>query len=311
MPAPVERAVILAGGTGGAKLAAGAQELLGENLTVIANTADDIEILGVHVSPDPDLITYWLCGLIDEERGWGIAGDDFGVAEHLHRLGEPDRFGLTDRDLATCLRRGTLLREGRRQTEAQLEISAALGARARVLPMCDEPVRTIIHTDRGPRPLQQYLIRDRCEPPIVSVEFRGIEASAPSAEVLDALAAADAIIIGPSNPEISIGPILAVPGLAGAVRRAAAPVIAVSPFVEGRVLKGPTVRFMEAARLDPSPAGVATRYGSLADGLLADESIEGSPIPVRQVPMLMGDEGQRAALALEALRFASELGVEP
>jgi LPPG:FO 2-phospho-L-lactate transferase len=303
----VRRAVVLAGGTGGAKLAAGAQDLLGERLTVIANTADDIEILGVHVSPDPDLITYWLCELIDEERGWGIAGDGFGVAEQLHSLGEPDWFGLTDRDLATCLRRGTLLREGRRQTEAQLEISAALGARARVLPMCDEPVRTFVHTDQGPRPLQQYLIRDRGEPAIRSVELRGIEAAGPSSEVLDALEHADAIVIGPSNPVISIGPILAVPGMEGAVRRARAPVVAVSPFVEGRVLKGPTAEFMAAEGLDPSPAGIAARYRELADGILADEAIPSSPVPVRKASMLMGDAEGRRAMAREALDFAAEL----
>ena len=154
------RVVTLAGGTGGAKLAAGLQEVLGDDLTVIANTGDDLEALGVHISPDPDLISYWLTGQIDAERGWGIKGDDFTVFERLVELGEPDWFGLGDRDLATCLRRRELLAAGTRQTPAQEQISRALGASARVLPMCDEPVRTRVRTDDGWRSLQEFMVRD-------------------------------------------------------------------------------------------------------------------------------------------------------
>ena len=169
----IERAVVLAGGTGGAKLAAGMQELLGENLTVIANTADDIEIAGVHVSPDPDLVTYWLSGEIDEERGWGIAGDAFVTFERLAQLGAPDWLRLSDRDLATCLYRRNFLEDGGRQTDAQAQIARALGVSARVLPMCDEPVRTRILTPTGWRGLQEFLIIDGAQPAIESGRGRG------------------------------------------------------------------------------------------------------------------------------------------
>src|SRR5215211_1378357 len=179
--------VVLAGGTGGAKLAAGLQELLGAELSVVANTGDDVEALGVHVSPDPDLVTYWLC--------------------------EPDWFRLGDHDLATCLRRRHMLDAGARPTDAQAAIAVALGVEARVLPMCDEPVRTRVRTPDGWRGLQEYLVVDRAEPPIEAVEFEGVERSRPTPEIADALGRADAIVIGPSNPVISIGPILAVPGM--------------------------------------------------------------------------------------------------
>src|SRR5918995_4468041 len=176
--------VVLAGGTGGAKLAAGLQELLGAELSVVANTGDDVGALGVHVSPDPDLITYWLCGEIDEERGWGIRDDSFTVFERLTRLGEPDWFALSDRDLATCLRRRRLLDDGARPTEAQGEIASALGVAARVLPMSDRPVRTRVRTPAGWRGFQEYLVLDRAEPPIEEIEFAGVHEAAPTPEVL-------------------------------------------------------------------------------------------------------------------------------
>src|SRR5919106_4108504 len=207
------RTVVLAGGTGGAKLAAGLQDAVGADLSVIANTGDDVEALGVHVSPDPDLITYWLDDEIDAEQGWGIRGDISTVFERLVRLGAPDWFRLTNLDLATCLRRRQLLDEGARPTEAQARIAAGLGVAARVLPMSDDPVRTRVRTPAGWRGFQEYLIVDRAEPAIEEVEFAGARESAPTPEVLEALAEADAIVIGPSNPVISIGPILAVPGL--------------------------------------------------------------------------------------------------
>ena len=155
------KAVVLAGGTGGAKLAAGLQEILGAELTVIANTGDDVEALGVHVSPDPDLCTYWLTGEIDDERGWGIRGDSFKVFERLGTLGAPEWFGLSDLDLATCLERRRRLELGERPTVVQAELAASLGARARVLPMCDEPVRTRVRTPDGWRDFQEYVVRER------------------------------------------------------------------------------------------------------------------------------------------------------
>jgi LPPG:FO 2-phospho-L-lactate transferase len=304
------RVVALAGGTGGAKLAAGLQAVLGSELSVVANTGDDIEALGVHVSPDPDLITYWLCDEIDEERGWGIRDDTFTAFERLVRLGEPDWFALSDRDLATCLRRRNLLDQGARPTEAQARIASALGVVARVLPMSDERVRTRVRTPHGWRDFQEYLVRDRAEPAIEAVEFEGVERSAPAPEVLEALAAAEAIVIGPSNPVISIGAILAVPGMREAIRASSAQVVAVSPFVAGHAIKGPTERFMQAIGQEASAAGVAAAYADLLDGLVVDA---GDPEPPPEVPSslvmptLMDDARSRREVAERTLAFAEEL----
>ena len=302
--------VVLAGGTGGAKLAAGLQELVGAELSVVANTGDDVEALGVHVSPDPDLVTYWLCEQIDEERGWGIRGDTFTAFERLVQLGEPDWFRLGDHDLATCLRRRHMLDAGVRPTEAQAAIAVALGVEARVLPMCDEPVRTRVRTPDGWRGFQEYLVVDRAEPPIEAVEFEGVERSRPTPEIADALGRADAIVIGPSNPVISIGPILAVPGMREAMRDSTAPVVAVSPFVAGRAIKGPTESFMQAIGHEPSAAGVAATYGDLLDGLVVDSGDPAPPPPRPRplaIPTLMDDAGARRDVAERTLEFARGL----
>jgi LPPG:FO 2-phospho-L-lactate transferase len=283
------------------------QDVLGDGLDVVVNTGDDIEILGVHVSPDPDLVTYWLTGEIDEERGWGIRGDKFTVFERLAELGAPDWFSLSDRDLATCLRRTAMLDGGLRPTEAQGAIAAALGARARVLPMSDDPVRTRVRTSDGWRGLQEYLIRDRSEPEIEAVEMEGIEKASPTPEVLEALASADAIVIGPSNPVISIGPILAVPGIREAIDESAAPVVAVSPFVAGEVIKGPTDKFMQAIGREPSSVGVAEAYREVLDGLVVDEADPDPPpagIRTLVMPTLMDDTASRREVAERTLEFA-------
>ena len=196
--------VVLAGGTGGAKLARGLLDEADE-LTVIANTGDDVEVYGAYVSPDPDLVTFWLADRIDE-RGWGLAGDTFAVMDGLRELGDDVWFNLGDRDLALCLRRARRLAEGARLTEAIDEARQALGVRARVLPMCDEPVRTHVTARGRSQPFQDFMIRERGAGPVEGVELRGIEAARPTPEVLDAIARADAIVVGPSNPVISIGP---------------------------------------------------------------------------------------------------------
>ena len=307
------KAVLLAGGTGGAKLAAGAQQEIGAGLAVIANTGDDIEALGVHVSPDPDLCTYWLSGEIDPERGWGIKDDSFTVFERLKKLGAPDWFGLSDRDLALCLRRRELLDAGARQTEAQLELGAALGLEAQVLPMADEPVRTRVKVpEAGWREFQEYLVHDRAEPEIEAVEFAGIEAAAPTPEIVAAVASADVIVIGPSNPVISIGPILAVPGMRELLAGATAPVVAVSPFVAGKVIKGPTDKFMRAIGQEPSAGGVAHAYGDLLDGLVVDAA-DPEPPPVAPglatavFDTLMDGADRRREVAAATLEFAAGL----
>ncbi len=304
------RVALLAGGTGGAKLAAGMQEELGSDLSVVANTGDDVEALGVHVSPDPDLITYWLSGEIDEERGWGLKDDGFTVFERLTKLGAPSWFGLSDRDLAACLYRRQFVDEGGRLTDAQAQISRALGVEARVLPMCEAPVRTAVITASGRRALQEYLIVDRGEPEVLGVELDGIERAEPTREVRDALRAADAIVVGPSNPVISIGPILAVPGLRDAIADAGVPVVAVSPFVAGKVVKGPTERFMQALSRPSTAAGVASLYAGLIDAMIVDEDDPDPPpgeIPTLSAPTLMKGAAGRARLARLVLDYAASL----
>ena len=308
------RVAALAGGTGGAKLAAGIQEIAGEEVTVIANTGDDVEALGVHVSPDPDLCTYWLCDEIDEERGWGIRDDSFTVFERLRRLGAPDWFGLTDRDLATCLERRRRLDAGERPTTIARDVAQALGARATVLPMCDEPVRTRIRTPAGWTGFQEYFIRERALPEIEEIELDGIAAARATPEVLEALEAAEAIVIGPSNPVISNGPILAVPGIREAIAGAGAPVVAVSPFVAGEVVKGPTDKFMAAAGHEPSVAGVAAIYAELIDGLIVDaadpDDDPAAPgLATTRIDTLMTDAGARRRVAADTLEFARSLRV--
>lgn len=304
------RVALLAGGTGGAKLAAGMQEEIGGELTVIANTADDVEVLGVHVSPDPDLIVYWLSGEIDAERGWGIKEDSFTVFERLARLGAPDWFGLSDRDLAACLYRRQFLAEGGRQTDAQAQIARALGVEARVLPMSEARVRTKVLTAAGRRDLQEYLIVDGGAAEVRGVELEGIGEAEPTEEVLTAIADAEAIAIGPSNPVISIGPILAVPGMREAIAASGAPVLAVSPYVAGKVVKGPTERFMAAVGRPSTAVGVASLYAGLIDAMVVDEDDPDPPpaeIPTLAAPTLMDSAAARARLARIVLDYADEL----
>jgi LPPG:FO 2-phospho-L-lactate transferase len=304
------RVALLAGGTGGAKLAAGMQEEVGPDLAVIANTGDDVEALGVHVSPDPDLITYWLSGEIDEERGWGIRDDGFVVFERLKQLGAPGWFGLSDRDLAACLYRRQFLDEGGRPTDAQAQIARGLGVEARVLPMADTPVRTRVITPAGPRSLQEYLILDGGTPAVEGVELEGIEAAEPTPEVLEAIRDAEAIVVGPSNPVISIGPILAVPGMREAIAASPAPVIALSPYVAGGVVKGPTDRFMEGIGRPTTAAGVASLYTGLIDGMIVDEGDPDPPpadIQTLAAPTLMEGAAGRVRVARTVLDFAATL----
>jgi LPPG:FO 2-phospho-L-lactate transferase len=305
------RVALLAGGTGGAKLAAGMQEEVGPDLAVIANTGDDVEALGVHVSPDPDLVTYWLSGEIDAERGWGIKGDEFVVFNRLKQLGAPGWFGLSDRDLAACLYRRQFLDDGGRPTDAQAHIARGLGVEARVLPMCDTPVRTQVMTPGGQRGLQEYLILDGGQPQVLGVQLEGIEAAEPTPEVRVALRDAEVIVIGPSNPVISIGPILAVPGIREAIAASPAPVVAVSPYVAGAVVKGPTDRFMEGIGRTTTAAGVASLYAGLIDAMVVDEGDPDPPpteVPTLATQTLMDGAAGRVRLARTVLDYAATLG---
>ncbi len=293
--------VVLAGGTGGAKLARGMLDVVGpEELVVIANTGDDIEIYGGYVSPDPDLITFWLADRIDQ-RGWGLAGDTFAVMDGLRELGIEVWFNLGDRDLAIAVERARLLAEGARLTEAHRLITRSLGVRAAVLPMSDIPVRTRVLAQDRWWPFQEFMIRGRGEGPVQDVDFRGAASAAPTPEVLEAIRHARAVVIGPSNPIISIGPILALPGLRAALATSAAPVVAVSPIVAGGVVKGPTEPFLEWAGRPLSSTGVAALYEGVLDGLVADEATD--LLPVLRTNVLMDSPAARARLAEETLKF--------
>jgi LPPG:FO 2-phospho-L-lactate transferase len=298
--------VVLAGGTGGAKLARGMADVAGDDLVVIANTGDDVELYGAYVAPDPDLVTFWLADRIDP-RGWGLDGDTFNVMDGLRELGVDVWFNLGDRDLAYGVRRAELLAGGARLTEALAELTAALGVRARVVPMSDAPVRTSVRSGERWVPFQEFMVRERAALPIDDVRFDGAAAAAVPPEALDAINNARAIVVGPSNPVISIRPILSVPGLADALRGAPAPVVAVSPVVDGGILKGPSKPFLDWAGVELSAAGVAGYYGDLLDGLVADEAAPGLDIPVLETDTLMGDAAARQRVAAEVLRFAEGL----
>ncbi len=306
--------VVLAGGTGGAKLARGMLDVVGpERLTVVANTGDDLEIYGAHVSPDPDLITFWLADRIDA-RGWGLAGDSFHVMDGLRALGEDIWFNLGDADLAIGIRRAEALRAGTRLTDAQASIAAhlvspsrtgALAPLGQVLPMSDNPVRTRVLADGRWWTLQEFLIKARGQGQIDDVQFRGSGVAGTTPEVLDTIAHARAIVIGPSNPVLSIGPMLAIEPLREALLRSASPIVAVSPIVGGTVLKGPTAACMRHRGVEPSAAGLAALYGNIIDGLVCDQRVDG--LPTLRADLLMDGPDGRQRLARETLDFALSL----
>jgi LPPG:FO 2-phospho-L-lactate transferase len=298
--------VILSGGTGGAKLARGIADVAGpERLSVIANTGDDIEIYGAHVSPDPDLVSFWLADTIDD-RGWGLDGDSFAVMDALRELGVEVWFNLGDRDLAWCLERARMLAKGLSPTAALARLNEAIGVRTRVLPMSDDPVRTWVRTgSAGWCAFQEFMIRERAAGLIEGLEYRGAEQARASAEVLEAIAGASAIVIGPSNPLASIAPILAVAGIHEALQAAPAPIVAVSPIVGGEVLKGPTESFMAFGALTCNAGGVADFYGELLDGIVADEDVV--RLTTLQTDTRMDDASGRARVAEQTLSFAQAL----
>jgi len=296
------RTVVLAGGTGGAKLAAGFQSLLqpGE-LTVIANTADDDEFWGLLVSPDIDSTIYRLAGVFDDAVGYGQKGDTFNTLEALGRLGEPTWFRIGDRDLATHVLRADMLDSGCRITETALELCRRFGVPTRVLPMTDDKVRTRFITDRGTLSFQEYFVRERLAPALSAIEIAGADSAEPSPEVTAALVDADLVVIGPSNPLISIGPILEVIG----PRLHRERTVAVTPIVGGRALKGPTIEMLKALDHEPSPSEVARRYASIAatfvlDSRDADAAAEIEALGYRVIvcDTVMGDGGGGLASAI-------------
>ncbi len=266
------RITALAGGTGAAKLLRGLASLLDpRSLTVIVNTGDDAEIWGLHVSPDLDTVCYTLGGVIDERKGWGLADETFHTLDQIARFGEPVWFNLGDRDLATHLHRTRLLREGRTLSEATRAIASALGVSATVLPMSDQPVRTRILGPDGWLAFQEYFVREKAQVEVRAVEYAGAATARPAPGVVEAIGTADIVLVCPSNPITSVGPILAVPGLVEALRETEATVAAVSPIVGGDAVSGPAGRLMAGAGLPVSAVGVARAYAGWLDLLVFDD----------------------------------------
>jgi len=308
--------VALAGGTGGAKLAHGLQLVLpaGE-LTVVVNTGDDTERHGLLVMPDHDAILYMLDGRFDDERGWGIAGETWTVMDELERYGEEGWFRLGDRDFATHIARGARLSNGATVTRAVLDLQAARGLPSAILPMTDVPVRTQVRTDDGWLAFQEYFVHRHQAPEVHEVRFAGIESARPSERVTQAFAAARAVMIGPSNPIVSIGPILAVPGMRELIDQARSrgvPVVAVSGIVGGKALKGPADRMLVSLGLESSARGVAERYASWLDGFVLDTIDQAMEPEIRALGLrtlvtdtVMADHAGRARLARAVLEFAT------
>lgn len=294
----------LAGGVGGAKLLVGFAALDDVDLTAIVNTGDDAVIFGVHVSPDVDICTYWLAGIADEGRGWGIAGDTFQVMAGLRALGVDAWFSLGDRDLATCLHRSARLAGGARLHEVTAEVARALGVGCGVLPMSNDPVRTRIATrDRRTLEFQEYFVKEEAAPEIAEVLFAGVAEAVPAPGVLEAIESADRVVVCPSNPIVSIGPILALAGVRDALR-AHPDVTAVTPIVRGEALKGPADRMLAALGTESSASGVAGLYSDFATRFVVDASDPGeSPrvatlgIEAVAIDTIMTDRNRSEALA--------------
>jgi LPPG:FO 2-phospho-L-lactate transferase len=261
---------VLSGGVGGARFAAGLAEVAGEKVTIIVNTADDEEFYGLHVSPDLDTVVYTLSGLGDWERGWGIEGDTFRCNEMLGRLGLENWFRIGDADLAMSLFRTLMLRQGYRLTEVVEMARRALGVRARILPMSDDRVRTMVVTESAVLPFQQYFVKLRCEPRVLGVVFDGIERARPTPEVMEALEAAELIVIAPSNPVVSVGPILSLEGVRERLRKSDAKRLAVSPLIGGKTVKGPADKMLAALGIDPTAIGVFKLYSDIIDIMVLD-----------------------------------------
>jgi LPPG:FO 2-phospho-L-lactate transferase len=301
----------LAGGVGGAKLAAGLQDALpAGDLTVVVNTADDFELWGLRICPDLDTVMYTLADLANPETGWGVAGESFGTLGMLARYGEETWFKLGDRDLATHILRTARLRAGESLTSITPDLSDALGVRSVILPMCDEPVATVLDTPDGSLEFQEYFVRRRQRDEVLAIELRGIDAARPTDAVLEALAAADLVVFCPSNPVVSIGPILAVPGVRKALAASRTPKIAVSPIVGGRALKGPADRMLASLGHEVSATGVARMYEGLVEGMVVDRVDEGERSGIEALGMrvlatdaIMRSAPDRARLAHEVLGF--------
>jgi LPPG:FO 2-phospho-L-lactate transferase len=314
----MSKVVALAGGVGGAKLAHGLA-LAGTDLTVVVNTGDDFRPMGLHVSPDIDTVVYTLSGLANRAQGWGIEGESWSFMEQVARLGGPTWFNLGDRDLAMHVLRTQRLAAGETLTAVTGDLAARLGIAARILPMCDAAVATMVRTPDGELPFQDYFVRLRCAVTVQGFRFAGIESARPSAEVLAALTDPDldAVIVCPSNPFVSVDPILSVPGLRASIPKCL-PIVAVSPIIAGQAVKGPAAAMLRDLGFDVSALGVARHYAGWLTGLVVDtqdeslaKSIEALGIRVLLTDTLMKSDADRERLARETLAFAERLGGRP
>ncbi len=307
--------VALAGGVGGAKLAQGlAAVLRPEPLRIIVNTADDFELWGLHISPDLDTVMYTLAGIANPATGWGIENDTFDTLGMLERLGEDPWFKIGDRDFGVHIRRTAALRSGRSLTDITTEMSRALDIQAAILPMTDEPVATMLQTPAGRLAFQDYFVARRQTDDVLGVDFQGIEAASLTAEASDAIDRSDIIVFCPSNPIVSIGPILALPRVRGRLEASKAVRVAVSPIVGGKALKGPADRMLATLGHESSATGVATLYRDLVDVFVIDsqdsaerEAIENLGMQVLVTNTIMGGHEDRERLAREVLTAVTDV----
>ncbi len=304
--------VVLAGGVGAARFLEGLVQVVPqERLTVIVNTGDDRDFYGLHVSPDLDIVMYTLAGIVDEAHGWGIRNDTYNTMQQLTRYGNEDWFMLGDRDLATHIHRTSMLRQGKTLSEVTDELRRQFGLNIRILPMSDQPVATHIQTPIGLLHFQEYMVKRRCADEVLDVAFVGVNESQPAPGVLDAIKDAEAILIAPSNPIVSIGSILAVPGIHDMLHEAGGMVVAVSPIVGGAPIKGPADKLMRGLGMEVSAVGVARCYRDFLDVLVIDEQdahllsrIEDLGIPTVATNTIMRDSAAKAALARKVLEAA-------
>lgn len=304
--------VVLAGGVGAARFLQGVVQVVPqEQVTVIANTGDDRDFYGLHVSPDIDIVMYTLSGIVDETFGWGIRGDTHYAMQQLTGYGNEDWFQLGDRDLATHIHRTNLLRQGKTLSAVTDALRTALGLQLRILPMSDQPVTTHIQTPVGLLHFQEYMVKRRCSDEVQDVQFVGASEAQPAPGVLDALKAADAILIAPSNPIVSIGSILAVPGIHDTLHEVSGMVVAVSPLVAGAPIKGPADKLMRGLGMEVSAVGVARCYRDFLDVMVIDErdahlahEIEDLGIPTMVTNTIMSDLAAKASLASAVLQAA-------
>jgi LPPG:FO 2-phospho-L-lactate transferase len=309
-----KRVIALCGGIGGAKLARGLYELIGPDLTVIVNTGDDFEHLGLTISPDVDTVLYTLADLNDQQRGWGRADETWNFMSALAEVGGETWFQLGDRDLALHVERTRRLQERQSLTRVVTDIARRFGISANILPMSDDPVRTIVVTDKGSLPFQRYFVGLRCTPAVRAITFEGANSARVSADVAAAFEQRGdlaAIVICPSNPYLSVDPVLAVPGMRDLLRRAEAPIIAVSPIIGGAAIKGPTTKIMAELGIAATNASIARHYDAFIDGLALDraDAADAASLPVAALATatLMNTLEDRVGLARDVLDFARTL----